>query len=257
MRGERSGNDCSARDPSDGRDAGAGARRRASRGDGRRSDGRRHSKRHSDGHAINRSQDAGGSGPDRRKGRRHSARALAGALLHPRRVLRLRAAALEGRPAQSGGQQARRRAGAPGCSGHGYRRPRRERSGVGPAGHVRHRHDARADRRAVGRSRRDGAAAAGYGRRECGHPRRQLRGRPAAAEVGDQGHPHHSRRVRRREPLRRRALHRHHHPAWYRSSAHQPQHAAARRCAERQESARRGQGARAHPELQRRSCRAR
>ena len=42
---------------------------------------------------------------------------------------------------------------------------RRARSGVGPAGHVRHRDDARADRRAVGRSRRDGAAAAGSGRR--------------------------------------------------------------------------------------------
>ena len=131
---------------------------------------------------------------------------------------------------------------------------RRARSGVGPAVDVRHGDDARADRGAVGRSRRDGAAAAGHGRRQRGHPRRQLRGRPAAAEVGDQGDPHHPRRVRRREPLRRRPVHRHHHAARHRAAAHQPQHAAARRLAERQERTlrRRDEGARAHAELQRR-----
>ena len=181
------GNDCSVRGPSDGRDAGAGAKRRASGGHGRRSDRRRHSERHRDRHAINRSQDAGGAGPDRRKGCRHTARALAGTLLHPRRVPRLRAAALEGRAAESGRQQARRRAGAPGVAGFGDGVARRARSGVGSAGHVRHGDDARADRGAVGRSRRDGAAAAGHRRRQRHHPRRQLRGRPAAAEVGDQG----------------------------------------------------------------------
>ena len=64
-------------------------------------------------------------------------------------------------------------------------------------------------------------------------PRRQLRRRPPAAEVGDQGDPHHARRVRGREPLRRRAVHRHHHAARHRAAPHQPEHAVPRRLAER------------------------
>ena len=78
-----------------------------------------------------------------------------------------------------------------------------------------------------------------------GHPRRQLRRRPPAAQVADQGDPHHPRRVRRGEPLRRRALHRHHHAAGHRPAARRRATPVPRRRAERPQSrSRRVEGAR-------------
>ena len=76
-------------------------------------------------------------------------------------------------------QQARRGAADQEDGGIGHGGARRAGGGRRSARQrVRHGADARADRSAVGRSGRDGAAAAGHGRRQRDHPHRQLRGRP-------------------------------------------------------------------------------
>ena len=72
---------------------------------------------------------------------------------------------------------------------------------------------------------------------------------PAAAEGADQVDPHHPRRVRRREPLCRRPVHRHHHAARRGAAPRRRQLPLARRIDERAQSAHHDKGPGADAEL--------
>ena len=194
--------------------------RRARHGHGRRSDGRRHPERDGDGDALDADHAAAAirrRRPTRASPRRPASRRAATSIqaefpgFEPARA--------EATSQLQRRQQARRRARIEGLQDSVTVARDAQRGGVGSPRDVRHGADARADRSAVGRSGRDGAAAAGHGRRQRRHPRGQLRGRPAAAEGDDQGDPHHARRVRGGEPHRRRPVHRHHHAARHRPAA--------------------------------------
>ena len=71
----------------------------------------------------------------------------------------------------------------------------------------------RADSGALGRSGRDGAPVERHRRSRRGHPRRQLRGAAAAAEVADQVDSRHARSVRRRDRAAGIDVRRRHHAA--------------------------------------------
>ena len=109
--------------------------------------------------------------------------------------------------------------------------------------------DARADRRAVGRPAGDAPPAGGDGGRRRGDPRRQLRGRAAAAQVADPLDSRLARRLRRGVPRGRRHLHRHHHAAGPGVAARRHADAAARRLDERPQPVHAGTRARAHAGL--------
>ena len=158
------------------------------------------------------------AGADHRSGR-GDADAAARTVSRHRGVSRLRDRHPQGCPHQARRQPADDRPRHPGSHrfGHGWTRQ----AGSGGRSQqriVRHRADPRSGGRALGRSDRDGAAAPGHDRRRR-HSRRQLRGRAAAAEGDDQVDPRDPRRVRGREPQRRRSVHRHHHAAWSRTAA--------------------------------------
>ena len=76
-----------------------------------------------------------------------------------------------------------------------------------------------------------------------------FRGRETALEGADQVDSHHPRRVRCREPQRRRALHRYHHAAGHRAAARRHPLQSARRILQRPQPVHAGQGTRAIAEL--------
>ena len=231
------------------RRAGHGAARPAAR-DGGRSDRRRRCRRGGGGGRAGR-RDEGGD--DRRRsrrteGHRHGGQPAARALQHSRGVSRFRDRSAPGHSPRPRRQQAR---GRPAAEGHvriGHGRP-------GSAGRrldallARIRPDARADRRVVGRSGRDAAAVERSRRTERHDPRGQLRGWPTPAQVADQVHPHHARSVRGRKPLRRRPVHRHHHPAGRRAHPRQRQLRLQRQRAQRPDGLHPEEGPRAEPQL--------
>ena len=103
---------------------------------------------------------------DEREGHCDALRAGRGEGVDHRRVSRLRNADAEGRGDQGGRQQACDRPADPGVAGLGHGLARRARDGVGSQSHIRQRDDARTDRSAVGRPRRNGAAAQGHCRHQ-------------------------------------------------------------------------------------------
>ena len=139
----------------------------------------------------------------------------AGALPHHGGVSRVRAGRAEGRARPRGRQPADDRARDSGPAGLGDRRHRQAGSvRRSPRRLVRHGAHARSGGRAVGRSRpRWRSSCRTWPAATARDPRRQLRGRPAAAQGDDQVDPRHARRVRGGEPQRGRPVHRHHHAA--------------------------------------------